>query len=118
MELTWKVNGFGDESGRAVHVTASAVAGTREQANEIAKTFPKSLGVKASTLGGVFDGKFEARGYLTVDALLSKNGTNGGVNESGLKRIRSFLRRVEWRYEMTSGNALTEQAFREQVLAD
>ena len=37
----------------------------------------------------------ETVGYVTIRAGFSADGVNGGKNESGIKRVRSFLRKAE-----------------------
>ncbi len=58
---------------------------------EIADQFPKSLKVKPSllhTTGGY-------KPFVQLVANLTANGVNGGINETGLRRYRSFRKNAE-----------------------
>lgn len=91
---------------------ASAIVETRDAAREIAGQFPKSAGLRAGTLSTTLDSlrertpdvaaRVEHRadprevtmevGYVSITVKLAADGVNGGTNEYGLRRFRSFLR--------------------------
>lgn len=70
---------------RLMHATAEAIVENYEEAQRIAGLFPKSCKVSASS-------EYQGRGFVTIAANLCANGVNGGVNEGGIKRIRSFIK--------------------------
>lgn len=70
----------------------SIVVTTVETAKEIAARFPKSYGVKATTLTRPIDHTnldlgWERVGYVLAQAYLDSDGVNGGKNETGLARF-------------------------------
>lgn len=67
--------------------TLSTRTTTEQQARELAAQFPKTVQAEGGALGGDPD----HRGYLSVRAALAKNGVNGGVNETGLRRINRAI---------------------------
>lgn len=71
---------------RPAHVEISAIVPTVEAAREIAATFTKSIGVKATSLHRA-DGHY---GYLFMRVKLWADGSNGGRNETGIARYQRF----------------------------
>jgi hypothetical protein len=82
---------------------------TKEEAEAVVAQFPKSYGVKASTFATPrpeefgfeatdHNGNERARntvlGSVIIDAIVRPDGVNGGINESGIKRIKSFLKKA------------------------
>jgi hypothetical protein len=83
--------------------------------DEVAALFPKSYQVRPTTLGretlqsllevpaGLSIAQViahpsygnETVGYVTIRAGLSADGVNGGKNETGIKRVKSFLAKAE-----------------------
>lgn len=81
----------------------------------IAERFPKSAGVRATHCSGDWDGH---RGSVSWQAKLSADRVNGGVNEAGMRRWRSFTRNAAkagyvLRYSARYGNSLTAAEFAE-----
>lgn len=68
------------------HVEISAIVPTVDAAREIAGTFAKSIGVKATSLHRA-DGHY---GYLFMRVKLWADGSNGGRNETGIARYQRF----------------------------
>lgn len=77
------------------HIYLSATVATEEEARAIAARFPKSAGIKATTLTSHNGGATLVQGYLRMGVRLVSDGVNGGVNETGLRRYRSFRRAAE-----------------------
>jgi hypothetical protein len=111
---------------------------TREQAREIAQAFaahfPKSAGVRATSLGGAdYDwdehgkivsgsGRNWVSAYLTFRVQLRADGVNKGVNETGVKRYRALRRHAErlgYTVEWTTpfANSLTEDELERRLSA-
>jgi hypothetical protein len=61
---------------------------TADEAADFAAQFPKSMRLHMPILCGFEDGTIYSVG---VSVTLNANGTNGGVNEAGIKRARRFL---------------------------
>lgn len=100
-------------TGKLAGLAAAICTRTREEAASLAARFPRSLRVKATRLSGtdyydhevrddryscarlVRDGIYSYSwtvGYVTFRVDFTADGVNGGVNETGLKRYRSFRR--------------------------
>ncbi len=82
----------------------------RAIAAAIAAAFPKSLRLRACSLSSQ-DGY---RPYINFHVRLSADGVNGGFNETGVKRYRSFRKQIEKlghtaEWTMSYRNSLTEQ---------
>lgn len=65
----------------------------------IMSKFPKSAGLKRTTLTRPINNDYlngsETVPYISGYADFRKNGVNGGVNEAGIKRIRTLLKAAE-----------------------
>lgn len=61
---------------------------TVEEAQAVVALFPKSAKLQASRLYGDEAHEGSVRGWTK----LSQDGVNGGVNEAGIKRFRSFIK--------------------------
>ena len=91
-----------------------------ELAKEIAAMFPKSVKMYATKLATYTPGDYSDRftvGLVNMEATLVANGVNGGKNEAGIKRVRSFMKNAEklgfkTEYKMPYTNSLTEAEFR------
>jgi uncharacterized protein YggU (UPF0235/DUF167 family) len=95
------------------HIEATAVLETTEEAVEFVALFPKSVKMYAGRLGQ-YEGP--AKGYAQVRVTLTANGSNGGANETGIKRINSLLKvakknNIETIYSMTYENSISEDEF-------
>lgn len=75
-----------------IHVRARVA--DAETARSVASGFAKSTKVRATTLTLGPREQYAEVGYLTFDASLVADGTNGGTNEAGLRRYRSLLRQL------------------------
>ncbi len=64
----------------------------RTHAESIAALFPKSAKLHVTTLSGLPGGMVSV---VTSDAVLLANGVNGGANETGIKRYRTWLKSAE-----------------------
>jgi hypothetical protein len=73
-----------------IHACAVLATGTtKADAQAIVARFPKSVGLKASECTG---DDFEWVGAVYFTAVLKANDTNGGANETGLKRYAAFTK--------------------------
>lgn len=98
-------------------VGASMIVETVEEARALAASFPKSTKVRGGSLSTrTRDGEPVVVGYVKFNANLVANGVNGGVNETGMKRYRSFRKHVaalghpiEWGTRYSNG--IDEQTF-------
>lgn len=105
--------------GALSRIEAGAATSTFEEAQRVAATFPKSVKLVSTHLSGDPDGQ---SGYVSFNASFVANGTNGGVNETGLRRYRTFRRFAaslghEVLWTATFGNAVTEAEFERIVLS-
>ena len=68
---------------------------TAEAAAEFVKQFPKSRGLKATTIdytpGKTLTGRMARAGWVVGHINFSADGVNGGRNEAGIKRLRAWL---------------------------
>ena len=103
-------------TGRA-WVDGSCRMATHEDAKAFAATFPKSWGVKATTLAG----DDEHKGIVVFHVQLHADGVNKGVNERGLWRLRKILGRVAWALHQGISNVengiTTEPMTRDDLVA-
>lgn len=74
------------------HAKVEAVVATLEDAQAIVAQFPKSAGLRAATLYGDPEGR---TGFVSLTVKLAANGVTGERNETGVKRLRSFLKKAE-----------------------
>lgn len=121
----------------AFQIRVSAETDTLAQAQELAAAFPKSAKVKATTLSTyvqdehgnpipdpVTGRKYQhiTKGYVAFYAKLEADQANGGRNEAGIRRYRSFARTAEHlghsvRYDAAGAtNSLTAEQFAELVV--
>lgn len=82
------------------------LSGVVDDADATVALFPKSVGLKATTLRSR-DGVFP---FVNGHAQLLANGANGGINETGLRRLRAALKAadkagIEVEYDAAVGNA-------------
>jgi hypothetical protein len=106
-------------------ISASFVTKTPEEAKEIASQFSKSAKVRGTTLSTYSRENPDqslTRGTVHFQANLSPSGVNRGINETGLKRYRSFRKTaeklghpVEW-HGPTFSNAYKNEDDFEQAL--
>lgn len=99
---------------------------SKELAAELAAQFPKSAGVKTSTLTYARDGSY-ANGSVTVPTLrwqahFESNGVTGSKNETGLRRYRSLRKHLDrLGYQVTwhakTASEMQSEAELEQYLA-
>ncbi len=80
-------------------VNVRAEVETAEHARAIRDSFPKSWRVRGGPCSGFVDGQHKTFGLVSLDIDLLPNGTNEGVNETGLNRLKSLLKRVPWTYK-------------------
>jgi len=78
----------GSYQASTVRVTFYIDTATVEEAREVAALFPKSVNARAKGLWG----SAEHKGTVTMVAKLAADGANGGVNETGLRRARRFVK--------------------------
>lgn len=97
------VNAYCYQGDEVAEVRAYAFFSTVTEAENFAASLPKSLNVKVSFCGD--------KGIVNFHVKLKSDAVNGGKNEVGLKRLRSFLSRVEFNYEINASNSATEQQF-------
>lgn len=64
---------------------------TFEEAEAFVTKFPKSCGLKATTIGGCDQGN----GWVRCEIRFAKDGVNGGKNETGIKRFKSIVKNAE-----------------------
>ena len=85
---------------------------TEADAQAFVATLPKSLKARATTMSGHLPNG-AVSGYVWLRASLAKDGVNGGVNETGLKRLKVAARVLtfEWNPH-TCANSMTEEFFR------
>lgn len=78
---------------------ASIYVPSVEAARHLAAQFPKNLRLKAVTTMSPLDGDYRngtvESGVVTMSARLAADSANGGRNETGIKRLNSFLRKAE-----------------------
>jgi hypothetical protein len=77
-------------------VQLSIVVPTVDDAKQLASLFPKSLRVRSTrfTTDQWTPGQHNAYGYVELDVRLIGDDANGGVNETGVKRYRTFTRKL------------------------
>lgn len=95
MDRKFEIRAFFDYhagSGIAQHVDVRLTADTREQAEEIAALFPKSVKAKAWTMT---HGNGSKSHFVGMWADFISTGATGAKNETSIKRYRSFLRHAE-----------------------
>jgi hypothetical protein len=119
-----------------LQVRASAELDTVEQARQIAAAFPKSAGLKPTTLSTYVKDEYGepvpdpiagrryqhiTKGYIGFYVKLDADNANKGRNEAGIKRLRSLLRNIErlghtYRYDADAyTNGMTADEFGELV---
>jgi hypothetical protein len=113
--------GYGDSVRFEASLALARDASTKADAEAIAALFPKSLRVKGTTLWGHEHndtGEFVSWscGYVKFLADFRANGVQGAANETGAKRVASFLRKAaQLGYSTTwtqpYSNALTRDEF-------
>lgn len=91
-------------------IKASIEVASVADAKALAAQFPKAIGLRALRLLG---GPTEASGIVEFQARISADGVNGGTNEAGIKRYRSFRKHldrhgIEVNWRMRYANAWTE----------
>lgn len=77
------------DNSQASHVEISMFVDTRETAQMFVATLPKSLRVRATTMS--LSGS-QLLGMVSFRVSLNADGVNGGVNETGVKRYRRYLK--------------------------
>jgi hypothetical protein len=91
---TFELDAYHTHDGQPQGWKLVLVLETVEQAREFVAAAPKSLKLRATTLTGPINDAYENGsrewGYVTTDAALLKDGVNGGVNETGIKRYWSL----------------------------
>jgi hypothetical protein len=98
------------------HFSASITFTTNEERDAFVALFPKSVKVVATTLSGlVID-----QPYATIQVALHADAVNGGVNETGIKRLRKFIavataNGFELNFKQYFKNSLTESEYSELV---
>lgn len=96
--LTCECNGFGNEPDykiffdKLTHVHFHVDLATPEEAYAFAAQFPKSIKLKAAKISGR-DNKVWGTVWLNIS--LYPDWVNKGVNEAGIKRIKSFVKNCE-----------------------
>lgn len=77
------------------HADLVAHFATPEAAAEFVAAQPKALGLHATSLHTTVDGTARGErvvvGYVKGNVKLVKDGVNGGVNETGIKRLRRWV---------------------------
>jgi hypothetical protein len=89
-QVNW--DAFADNNGAVNYVKATATFRTQLEAEAFAFRFAKSLRVRKTTLSADYEGAWKQYGYVTFEACLGASNVNGGVNETGMKRIRGFFK--------------------------
>lgn len=107
--VTFKIGAAVNRNGGA-WIDIDARVATVEEAREIAAQFTKSTLIRGTGCTTVDN---TTVGHLSVRVDLRPNGSNGGYNESGVKRYRSVIKQIaklghttEW--AMVYSNSLTE----------
>lgn len=85
---------------------------TVADAEMFAATLPKSLKARATSMSGHLPNGARS-GFVFFRAVLKQDGVNGGVNETGLKRLRAAVKAIsfEWNPD-TCANSMTEEFFK------
>ena len=106
------------------HLAATVELATEADAVAFVAQFPKSLGLRATTLTRYEGGRSIVTGYVTFQAKLLADGTNGGRNESGVRRYRSLRKHaqrlgvaVEWKASRSVNVYQTEEEFEAALTA-
>lgn len=99
----YPVNDPGD---RLTHAGTYTRFPTVAAAEEFAAKFPKSCGLR---VGGGCDADGTRYGVVTTHVNLYADGVNGGVNETGVKRLKRFLRDTPFVVKMNAGNSATPE---------
>lgn len=99
-----------ENHGQISYVEVVAYTDQLEDAQIIAAQFPKSSGVKAGTLSSC--GRIYGR--ISLIAKLHTDGVNGGKNETGIKRYRTFRRAsmtlgYDFEWSTPYSNSVTEE---------
>jgi hypothetical protein len=68
---------------------------TVEEAKAIVAELPKSMKLTATTLRSLANGD---QGYIRGRVTLKANGVNGGVNETGVKRLKAWVAKLDTEY--------------------
>lgn len=105
------------------HLTAEIEVANVEEARELRSQFPKGLRLIATSLMHYeVDGWGATTGLLVLDVDLRSNGVTGEVNETGIRRYRSFRKHAarlgfdtEW--VMRYVNSITEDQLEELIAA-
>lgn len=107
-----------------VSVTANIEVPTLEAAQALAAEFPKTTKVRATTLTSPIDGDYtkgsRVTGIVTFQATTASNGVNGGTNETGIRRLRSFRKAlaglgISESIETPYSNSLSADEFEEMA---
>lgn len=103
----WQVTVWGNP---ATQLHASRPFPTLETAQAFARSFPKSRGVYATTLSSVPSAGHPSSNYglVGINVRLVADGVNGGVNETGIKRLRALARRVPLKAEDAASQAVLD----------
>lgn len=92
---------------------------TAEQRDAFVALFPKSVKVIGTTASAASD-PIARQPYATMQVALHADAVNGGVNETGIKRLRKFIavataNGFELNFRQYFKNALTESEYNELV---
>lgn len=103
-------------------LTVTAEVDTEEQAIRIATEFPKSVGLKGMGIRRADGYGSRWCGYLRLTVNLFANDANGGVNEVGLRRYRTFRKHaarlgheVIWATDHSINHYPTEKSFEDAI---
>lgn len=98
----WSIGGFARVADKA-------------EAERAAALFPKYLKVRGGTISG---DPQNGTGYVSFDVRFVADGVNKGANETGLKRLRAFLKVASWNYDSAAfSNSATQDQFDRFVAA-
>lgn len=91
---SWRFSGHADEDGPYA-IQGSARHDTHEDAVAHADSLPKSSKVRALRVRGYREGEPAESGVTNFQASLRKDGVNGGVNETGIKRYKALRNHLD-----------------------
>lgn len=118
IEAHYKSEFQGGSEAEPMMIEVSSIVATADVARDLAAQFPKSVKLR----GGGISGCSEGSGYISLLVDLRPNGSNGGINETGLRRYRSFRKTcaklgLETAWGSRSRNSYPTEAALEAALA-
>lgn len=108
-------------TGEIACIRASAKFENLGEAEDFAKKFPKSYRVKATTVQRFIPGTndYKIEGLVICNIYLTQDEVNKGKNETGSKRIKSFLKKVPYEFcKENSKNSVTVEQMKSLIEGD